>query len=356
MAVDVRMINASGIGTYISNLLPLIIESNPEIHFYLLGDSSSIERKQWNLSNISVIKMQSPIYSIAEQKEFTRKIPKDINLFWSPHFNIPLFYRGKLIVTIHDLFHLANPKFTTVPQRIYAKIFFNALRKKADKIMFVSEFSRSEYTKYLGASSKDCVTHIGVDSSWLHFTKLGKCNNKPFILYVGNVKPHKNLMSLLSAYERIADKVIHDLIIVGKKEGFITGDTQVSKKAEMLGERVKFTGYIEESTLKNYFSNADLLVFPSFYEGFGLPPLEAMAVGCPTVVSTAASIPEVCADASLYFDPHDAGSIAEKILLVLNDNEIRGELILKGKERAALFTWEKCAAKTNELIRGVLEQ
>ncbi|GMX60384.1 glycosyltransferase family 1 protein [Paenibacillus elgii] len=359
VSIDARMVNSSGIGTYIKNIVPLIIQKNPQYDFYLLGEKKVLEAQCWDNTNIKIIEMKSKIYSINEQFEFMKKIPKDTDLFWSPHFNIPIFYKGKLLVTIHDLFHIANSQDTSLLQKIYAQTFFKILKQKANRIVFVSNFTAKEFQKYLGtkANDKTKVIHIGVNQSWHTFeNNESKPHDKPFILYVGNVKPHKNLISLFQAYEKIVNIVDHDLIIIGKKEGFITGDKDIEIKAKQLGERVRFTGYIDEAELKNFFVNADALVFPSLYEGFGLPPLEAMAIGCPAVVSSAASIPEVCGDAAVYFDPLNVQDIAEKILIVLKDNKLKNELISKGRIRAKSFTWESCANKTNKIIGEILNE
>jgi len=137
---------------------------------------------------------------------------------------------------------------------------------------------------------------------------------------------------------------------VGKKEGFITGDRAVERSAAALGDRVRFTGLVDDALLKKYVACADALVLPSFYEGFGLPPLEAMACGCPTIVSNRASLPEVCGDAALYCDPHDVKDIAARMLDVATSDATRVALREKGLAHARKFTWNKCARETVAVI------
>ena len=139
-------------------------------------------------------------------------------------------------------------------------------------------------------------------------------NSRPFLLYVGNIKPHKNLNRLIDAFSKLLNKIPHDLIIVGKMTGFITPDNKVINRSKKLSDRIIFKGKVSNKILKQYFSQADIFIFPSIYEGFGLPPLEAMAAGVPVVASKAASIPEVCGDAVFYFDAYNTDDIAEKIL------------------------------------------
>jgi len=360
ITIDLRMINSSGIGTYGRNLVPLVIAALPRHDFTLLARSSELDAYPWaTANNISIIDMSSPVYTVSEQFELVRKIPKETVLFWSPHYNIPVLYRRKLLVTIHDAFHLAMPEYTGgLLKRVYAKLMFAAVVKKAKAILCVSRFTAVELTRLTGISAeKLSVILLGANESWYHIKKLQRPESKPYLLYVGNVKPHKNLSSLVAAFEMIADVIPHDLLIVGKKDDLITADKDVEYRASGLGNRVRFTGLVEEELLQQYFVHADALVFPSLYEGFGLPPLEAMACGCPVIVSNSASLPEVCGDAVIYCNPEDPSDIAEKIrLVVLDENNLRETMRQNGIEQAKKFTWEKCARETVSVIEKVLGQ
>lgn len=359
ITIDIRLINSSGIGTYIKNLIPRIILEFPEDKFNLIGCSEKIRKMSWsNNNNVSIIECMAPIYSLKEQYELIKIIPKDTTLFWSPHYNIPILYNGKLLVTVHDVFHLAMRHYVGgLHKRLYAKTMFKLLRYKADAILCVSKFTEDELTRYTGKGKQQIfITYNGVDDSWFMIKRKFKLNSNPYLLYVGNIKPHKNLANLIDAFEIIKNKIPHDLVIVGKKEGFITEDKKIAIKATSLGERVRFTGYVEEELLRQYLIYADALVFPSLYEGFGLPPLEAMASGCPTIVSDVASLPEICGDAALYCNPYSPKDIAEKILLLINNKELKESLREKGLARAKNFTWDKCAKETITVIKKVLNQ
>jgi len=347
----------SGIGTYISNLMPIIIEKYAEVDFTLLADINSLQEMSWaKASNISLLDVSSPIYSITEQIELVNVIPRDTTLFWSPHYNIPLLYRGKLLVTIHDVFHLAMPQYVHgFHKRLYAKFMFSSVRRMSDAIIFNSDFTANEFIRLVGRPRGSFKTiHLGIDKEWF---KLGesKCPHpRPYLLFIGNVKPHKNLVQLVKAFSLICDKIGHDLVIVGKKEGFIISDNEVEALASCLGERVRFTGYVDEVQLRQYYAFADALILPSLYEGFGLPPLEAMACGCPSITSQIASLPEVCGNATLYCDPYNVNDIADKICMLINDSKLRNELTQKGFEHVKQFTWERCANKTISVINGLL--
>ena len=179
-------------------------------------------------------------------------------------------------------------------------------------------------------------------------------HKNPYFLYVGNIKPHKNLGTLIRAFNSLVEDFPYDLVLVGKREGFITGDSATILRAGEQSGRVHFTDHVDDGVLKQYMAHAEALVFPSLYEGFGLPPLEAMAAGCPVIASSAASIPEICGDAALYCDPHSSEDIAGKIRLLAGDVTLRNELRRKGVKHAKQFTWDSCIIETCRVVDGLL--
>jgi glycosyltransferase involved in cell wall biosynthesis len=352
------MMWSSGIGSYIRYLVPYILDAYPDNRFYLLGRPQ--DQANWDgfqKANVSWISMKAPIYSIFEQLEIFEKTPLETDLFWAPHYNVPVFRKSKLLVTVHDVFHLAFlSRVEGFHRRLYAKGIFKYLTKNADAILTVSDFTRSELIRLTDADTKKItVIHNGVDESWFKVQFRERPHHKPYILFVGNIKPHKNLSRLLEAFGMIRNQISHDLVLVGKKEGFLTAEGKVFVEAEKFKDRVYFSGLVDEDKLKQYYAFADLLVFPSLYEGFGLPPLEAMAIGLPTLVSRIASIPEVCGTAAEYFDPYDSKDMSIKILKALKNETLRHELIQRGLEQARLFSWNQSALKTNLIIRNLLE-
>jgi glycosyltransferase involved in cell wall biosynthesis len=353
------MFSNSGIGTYIKKIVPEIIAAQPNQSFALLGhpeEISSIPSTQQ--SKVTIIPATAAIYSVKEQLELPRLIPKETTLFWSPHYNIPLFYRGRLLVTIHDVQHLAMPQYLDGwHKKAYAKTVFWRLRQQAKAILTDSHFSKEEIIRYTPRGKQPItVAHLGIDEDWFKVSRIQRPHERPYLIFVGVVKPHKNVRGLLEAFSLVHDKIPHDLVIIGRREGFITGDEEVARQAESLGNRVVFTGHVSDDSLEQYIAHADALVLPSFYEGFGLPPLEAMACGCPVIVSNAASLPEVCGDAALYCNPHDPKDIATTIQRLVTNPALQNELRQKGLEQAKQFTWEKCAQETLAVIRKVLEQ
>jgi glycosyltransferase involved in cell wall biosynthesis len=261
-----------------------------------------------------------------------------------------------MLVTVYDLFHLAMPEFASgYHKQLYAKLMFQAVKRRASAILTISDFTKNEFIRLTGPSVQPIYPiHLGVSKDWFGIPRQESSHQSPYILFVGNVKPHKNLRLLVKAFKLISNKIPHNLIIVGKKDGFISGDEQVKKDSLELGQRIIFSGYIDDQNLKQYVANAAALVFPSLYEGFGLPPIEAMAAGCPVILSDIASLREICGDAGLYFDPRDVNQLSDRILQVIYNPDLQNSLRAKGLIRAQSFSWEECIDKTCEVIDRVL--
>ena len=356
LLVDARMLGNSGIGTYVRHLLPRLVASAPPgLEFEFIGGPELGQLGGLDDARVTLTRSTAAPYSAREQIEGALRRRRG-DAYWSPHYNIPLLRGGKMLVTVHDLAHLALPEYTRAAHRhAYARLMFARVRTATARI-FDSRFSADEFARLVGpVGPGDEVIYPGVEASWFSIERAAvPPYPRPYLLYVGNVKPHKNVRGLLDAFRLMADGVEHDLIIVGRREGFIHGDPEAVRRAEALGGRVVFTDWVDDARLEQYFAHADALVFPSRYEGFGLPPLEAMASGCPVVVSRAASLPEVCGDAAIYCDPSDPADIAAATRRLLGDRALRDEMVERGRERAREFTWDRCAAQTAEMIGRLL--
>lgn len=355
--VDVRMIRNSGIGVYLANVLLLL---KKESGFKLLIAAGDDYKGQ----KTSLLK--SKIYSIKEQFEYLFRIPS-VDIFWSPHYNAPLFpiRAKKKVVTIHDVYHLAYSHTLSPFQKMYARLMINAAVRLSDAIITVSAFSKGEIIKYTGCdASKITVIHNGVKqqtSVMDHNATKSKygISQQPYLLFVGNVKPHKNLHTFLKAFAGLPKDLYkaYQVVIVGKKDGMITGDPRLFNWINETGDlsrKLTFTGIVDDEDLDTMYAGASLFVFPSLYEGFGLPPLEAMVNGCPVIAAASSSLPEVCGDAVLYFDPESSASIKEAIIKVLNNKTTADTLIAKGFARVPQFTWESSAALHKQLFERLL--
>lgn len=360
LVIDGRMINASGIGTYIKNIIPFLFS---DFDISIIADNQNTEIQKLS-GNVRIIPVKAgAVYSIKEQVKISFKIPK-CNVYWSPHYNAPLFIKHAdyKVLTVHDVFHLAYYNELSFLQKKYVDFFIKPTLQKYDQIVTVSEFSKNEILKYLNVDRKKItVIHNGINYDFFNEKKESDNVNNigRYILFVGNIKPHKNIIGLLYAFYNICNySTFSDLkiIIVGKKEGFVTGIKDIDKLIDKLDlkNKVIFAGIVTDEELRDYYHGAELLVFPSFYEGFGLPPLEAMACETPTVVSDRASMPEVCGDASLYFNPDDIDDMKNKIIKVLDNKTLKSELIKKGINRAAAYRWEYVAKKYNKFFYNLM--
>lgn len=345
IALDARMIQSSGIGTVIANTTSRLIARNTHWRFQLIGDPQLLGSFDWSgAANAEIVPFRAPIFSIAEQTGFPLAKLTESRLLWSPNYPTPLRWAKKLLVTIPDMAHLVLPEMrNSLAKQLYARTMFARARRRADVIAYISQFTADEFHRLLGKPrGREQVIHCGVDDAWFSVTP-ERVRDRPYILFVGNVKQHKNLARLLDAYDRIKADVPHDLVIAGRKEGFITGDNAVLNRIGEFAGRIAFTGYISDTAMKQLYGGADALVLPSLYEGFGLPPVEAMAAGLPALVSRTASLPEVCQDAALYCDPLDVTDIALQLQRLLTDQPLRVSLRDKGRSRARQLSWDNCA-------------
>ena len=360
LCIDLRWIDSSGVGMYIKGILPGIVDCLRDISIVGLGDCPRLRSLPWSRAgNVRLVECRAGRYSIAEQVQLPRLIPSKACLFFSPYYTIPLRYRGPLAVTVHDMSHLVVPEIVADwKKRIYAQTMYRRLRRRASIIFTVSDFTRSELLRLTrGPSGQRIVTtHLGVSSDWCGARNLPAPRSRPYVVCVGNIKPYKNIGRLVEAFLQIKDKVPHDLVIVGQSEGLITGESpRFFERVKTSGDRVQMTGFVSHDQLRALVAHAHALVMPSLYEGFGLPPLEAMAAGVPVLVARAGSLPEVCGEAARYFDPLQVEDMANALIEVATDPMLCKRLIGAGLERSRMFTWESCASQTAGALRACLE-
>jgi len=302
-------------------------------------------------------------------KEFVKKIPfvkgvaanklgnfvnavssRDFDLYFEPNF-IPMKIKSRCtIATIFDFSFILFPEWHPKERVRYFKKNFWKNIEKTNRIITISNYIKKEGIGFGLPKEKLRVIHLGVDQEFFRIYPpqdlrlLKKQYRLPehFMLFVGSIEPRKNLKNLISAYLSLDKEIRKDikLVLAGFK-GWENGE--IMELLKKVKSDVVYLGYLSIIELGKLYNPATLFVYPSLYEGFGLPPLEAMACGCPVVVSDAASMPEVCGDAAQYVDPHDIDSIAHGIVRVLSDGARRRSLIARGLARSRLFNWERAA-------------
>jgi len=255
----------------------------------------------------------------------------------------PLFYKNK-IVTVMDTSWKEFPNAVSWKFLRYYSFIIPKILKSSQRVVTISNFSKNEIIKNFGVPKKKLsIIYSAVSRCF----KALNCSKDNFILSVSSIQKYKNFNGLLKAYKLLKKKGLKNkLVIVGERENRVFSDAGINVDIE----GVEFTGYISDKKLIELYNKARLFVFPSFFEGFGIPPLEAMACGCPCVVSNAASLPEVCGNAAYYVDPYDIDDIAKGIEKVLTDENLRQDLIKNGFENVKRFSWEKSAQKMIEII------
>ena len=289
-----------------------------------------------------------------------------VDVFHSPDYVLPPLRRGKTLVTIHDLSFLRHPEGAEPNLRGYLCAAVPHSLEKADLILGDSENTRQDIIELFGVRPERVqVVYPGVDQAFrviedqqaLAAVKEAYSLDYPFILSVGTLEPRKNLIRLLDAYAvlRAGGDLEHKLVIAGGKGWLYDG---IFRRVEELSlqEDVTFLGYLPEEHLPAVYCLSDLLVFPSLYEGFGLPPLEAMACGTPVITSDSSSLPEVVGEAGLMVPPGDAEALADTIRKVLADSELREDLVRRGLSRAAEFTWHAAGEKLLAIYEDLHER
>ena len=259
-------------------------------------------------------------------------------LFFSTSHYLPPFVKLKSVISVMDLSYLHYPQMFKLSDLYKLKYWTAMSVKKARKIITISNFSKNEIIKYYSVDpDKIIVAYPGVDRK--KYKPKRTLNKKDYILYVGTLQPRKNIMGLIEAFSRLENINKLRLLIVGQK-GWLYKDifNQVRKRG--LENKIIFPNYVTENQLISYYQEALCLVLPSFYEGFGIPVIEAFACGCPVIASNSSSLPEIVGNAGLLIDPNQPASIATAIDSVCSDQHLRQSLIKKGLIRSKSFNWE----------------
>jgi len=362
IAIDARMIRYTGIGRYIQNLVERLAATDRKNSYGILVNGADAgEAPRGDNIRVLTARVDIPVYSLREQA----LLPIEMNagrpdLLHYPSFNMPLLNGRPYVVTIHDLIYLDRDSCPSMSAHMYARFMFKRAVKTARRIITVSEYTKSGIVRRLGvAPDKITVIHNGVSASYrppsarTRERVLSRYGIKDeFIFYAGNHQPRKNLMRLVDAFAGMKDTNLR-LVLAGKVDPR-RAELYNAVRNKGLNDRVLFIGEVPEDDLPALYSGAVAFAFPSLAEGFGFPPLEAMACGAPVVSSNVTSLPEVVGDAGVMVDPLDTGSIKEGLEKVIGSPTLRSELREKGLERVKKFTWEAAAEKTLRVYEEAL--
>jgi len=353
IAIDCRMIASSGIGVYIRGILPFFIKTNHD--FLLLGNTKQLKVYE-QYPNVTIISCEIKPFSLKELLFFPVKIKRRLNkadLFFSPFFNFPQL-SIPVFTTIHDIIFPDMPELTSKLGLALRMFFLRRAYRKSKKIFTVSEFSKSRIEYHLGTVKPVIVTHSAIKPEFIEYRKkLSNIKKKKTIIFIGNIKKHKGLDYLLDAFYLARNEGLsYKLIIIGEREKFRTADTSILEKIDSIvhgseSDAVSFTGFISNEELMERLAEASLLVQPSLYEGFGLPPLEAMVLGTQALISDIPVFKEIYNEFPVtFFKAGDTKDLKDKLMRLLNNNSLpilQNELL--SEELLSKYTFEKTAHK-----------
>lgn len=344
IAIDCRMYNSSGIGTYIREILPYMIETKNE--FLLIGKKHELKDYE-NIKNVNIQECDIPIFSPKEVFLFPITEINKCDIFYTPNYNIPGRIKIPIYSTIHDVIFLDMPELTSKLGYLIRKIFYKRAYYLSKTIFTVSNFSKNRIEHHLGENKNIVVTYNGISKYILEEDNIDY-EKKDYIIFVGNIKKHKGLKTLLLAYkEAKKEGLTSNLVIVGNQNNFKTKDEEIIEILQKSkSEGIIFTGYVDNKKLKKLIAEAKVLVQPSLYEGFGIPPLEAFELGTPVIVSNIEIFKEIYSDLDIdFFEANNFLDLKKKLKKI-------DDKVIKYKEYYIKFNYENCANKIKKEILG----
>ncbi|MDQ1284311.1 MAG: Mannosyltransferase B-like protein [Patescibacteria group bacterium] len=387
IGIDARTIlnpekgDAIGVGHYTYQLIRYLLEIDKENEYVIFFDFRVREKdiKKFSRPNVKI-----KFYPFSDYKKYlpgayneilgTATLVReklDVLHATSPMSRIPAAYRGKMVVTFHDMAAYKVPEVFPRVKRAKTKATMNLMAGKADKIIAVSESTKKDICETFHCpSERVSVIYSGFDKRFFEESKVarekvlekyGINGEKKYILFLGTLEPVKNITRLFEAFKifkenclKNSSKCAHKLVIAGKN-GWLASEYKQIAKDLVIAKDVIFTGYIIGDELVPLFKNADFFVMPSLYEGFGTTVLEAFATGTPAIVSGVSSIPEVAGDAAMLIDPRNTQEIADAMLKFAADENLKNEYREKGKKQVDKFNWEKTARETLDVYKNLLK-
>lgn len=369
IGIDARFFGSlgKGLGRYTQKLIENLEKLDNSNDYFVFLRRENFNEYQPKNKRFHKVLADYSWYTVMEQIQMPRMLNKyKLDLVHFPHFNVPILYRKKFVITIHDLIllHFPTIKSTTLNPLWYwfkflvYKIVIKSAIKRSEKIVTVSNFTKDDILKHYAVSEKKiAVTYESGEEITQNKSKekggvIKKYGiMKPYVLYVGNAYPHKNLEALILAFSEICDKNQY-LVLVGKEDYFYKKLKQTVSKEQI--KNIVFTDFVPDEELEEIYDNALMYIFPSLYEGFGLPPLEAMRKGVPVASSDHECMKEILGDSAYFFEATDKEKIKEAIVLVSHNENLRKKLIERGLKQVQKFTWKEMASQTLQEYKKII--
>jgi len=355
----------AGIGNYITNLISELSRIDQKNSYIIFASSENkafyeTENKHFQVTDIGLMGKNKFSRIIWEQLVLPFKlISLKADILFSPGFVCPFIKPIKYVTVIHDMTFFSHPQVHTFFKKIYFPIMIKHSLKNSEKIISVSYNTKKEIMKYSNIQENNIiVTHLSANK----FPQNKVSDEKEllaekykiqteYLLFVGMIEPRKNITLIIEALGKISDKKIK-LVVVGKK-GWMVDELFEMIKLKGIEDRIIFTGFIDDDELEIFYKNAKVFLYPSLYEGFGIPVLEAMSAGCPVITSNISSLPEVAGDAAILINPQKQSELTDSINRLLENSKLRTELITKGFENVKKFSWEKTAEQTLKVFENI---
>ena len=357
-----------GAGNYIIHLIRAFARGNSPADFVIFTQRHALpllavqERPGFQL--VVLPDRSPPMRLLWEQTAFPALAARHkLDLLHSPHYTMPLVYRGRTVVTFHDMTFFLFPGMHTLSKRYFFRLFIHLSQRRATALIADSESTRQDAIRLAGVPpGKIHTTLLGItpdfhpesDLAALEAVRQKYHLPERFLLFVGLLEPRKNLPALLQAFAALPPQQPPVKLVVVGRQGWMYEQTLQLVHSLGLDDRVHFTGYVDQADMPRVYNLAEVAVYPSIYEGFGFPVLEAMASGTPVITSDVSSMPEIAGEAGVTLPPGDVPALTQAIQSLLSDPVERGRRSRLGLERAAQFTWERCAAQTLDVYRQCL--
>jgi glycosyltransferase involved in cell wall biosynthesis len=370
VAIDIRRAGDFGIGTYVRNIVNQFARTDSETEYLLIGQQLHLQQFDPLPDNFELLEYESSPGSFHTHMHLPFLLRKHgVDILHMPWFYAPAVVSARLVLTVHDLTDVLAPPVGSTPLVQAGRLFFaRRALNRADRILAVSHSSKRELSRVFGVPEEKIeVVYNALDERFVREPMPTDADRvlerhavtDPFVLYAGNIKPQKNLPRLIEAFA-VAKADLRDhpeysrlkLLLIGDSAEEHSDLRRAVLRSRVQGE-VRFLGFVPHPVLRVFYSRARAFLFPSLYEGFGLPPLEAMAHGTPVLTSTASSLPEVFGDAALLVHPENVFEIARGIRQVLTDDVTREALIRRGHDLVQKYSWERSADQVRHVYRSV---
>jgi glycosyltransferase involved in cell wall biosynthesis len=375
IAIDIRRMYDFGLATYIRNVVRYLSRNDHDNEYYLVGSATRFEEMGELPSNFHLLALQNPEATFANYLEMQKAVnAQGVDLVHVPHtFWRPLFIKAPFVLTVHDLLdymyraHARN----TVPRVVHSYMTQQVMNRAA-RIFAVSNFTKRDVSRIFQVKPEKIeVVYNALDDTFMrgHSTPAEQTMvrkryqvESPFLLYAGRISPHKNVARIIEAFSALKGELAKEgafpdlkLLIIGDE---VSKNPDIRRAVIRSGVQhdVRFLGYVSIDVLRVFFDMAKIFVFPSLYEGFGLPPLEAMAHGTPVVASNTTALPEVVGNAAVMVNPENVFEISRALLRVLTDQALRNRMKAAGLEQAQRFSWDASVGRMLDVYRQVVEE